>query len=157
MAPMADEELRLAAWQALAATHASVAEQLSARLEREVDLPLTWFLTLRRLAAADGERLRMSALADRTPLTKSGLSRLADRMEAAGLIERTACPSDRRGSFAVLTAAGQAAVKRALPVYTDAVLSSFGRLLSPEEARTLQTVLDRIAGAAGGDSPPPCA
>ena len=58
------------------------------------------------LADSDGEQMRMSDLADRVRLSRSGLTRLVDRLETQGLIKRATCPSDARGSFAVLTTAG---------------------------------------------------
>lgn len=146
---------RLAVWDQLATVHAAVAEALAARLEAEADLQLTEFLVLRRIAGAPDQRLRMSELAARTPLTKSGLTRLVDRLVDDGLLERRSCPSDRRGWFAVLTTAGAAALDRARKVHEDTVLHEFGDRLDESEGLALGAVLDRLLGAVP-DPPPPC-
>lgn len=83
-------------------------------------LPMTWFEVLLRLARSDGQ-LRMAELATQVRLSTSGLTRLIDRIEAAGLVERRHCTEDRRGSFAVLTPAGRDLLRETLPVHIDAI------------------------------------
>ena len=91
-------------------TYAGLASTTGPRLEADHGLSAQWFEVLLRLARTPGHRLRMSDLAAQTTLSASGLTRVVDRLEAAGLVTRAACPSDRRGSFAVLTGAGEARI-----------------------------------------------
>jgi DNA-binding MarR family transcriptional regulator len=84
------------------------------------DLPAAWMEVLLRLARSGGH-LRMTELAAQVRLSTSGLTRLIDRVEAAGLVERHACPTDRRGLEAVLTPAGEQVLREALPAHLDAI------------------------------------
>ena len=97
----------LTAWIALVEAHAAAVESVEADLVREAGLPLSWHEVLVRLSRTEEQSMRMQELAKAVLLSKSGLTRLADRMEAAGLIERTACDSDRRGTWAVITPKGR--------------------------------------------------
>ncbi|HYT24886.1 MAG TPA: MarR family transcriptional regulator [Actinomycetota bacterium] len=138
----------LAAWRALLEAHAAVTELLAGELEEERALPLGWYEVLLQLADAPGGRLRMQELAQSVLLSKSGLTRLIDRMERAGLVRRQRCPSDRRGSFAVLTQAGRTVFRRAAPVHLRGIEEHFARHLAPAEAEVLRTVLGRVREAA---------
>jgi DNA-binding MarR family transcriptional regulator len=102
----------------------------------------------------------MRELADAVLLSRSGLTRLVDRMEAAGLVCREAHASDRRGANAVLTAAGRAALRRAAPVHLRGIEAHFARHLSDAEVETLRAALGRVSGAqrggrTGGPADPP--
>ena len=78
-------------------------------------------------------KLRMSELADSMLLSRSGITRLVDRLEADGLLERTSCPTDRRGLHAVLTAKGRARLREARPTHLAGVRSLFlSRFSAPE-------------------------
>src|SRR6266508_3548010 len=103
---------RLAAWRALLEAHEAVTDLLERELEEERGLPLSKFEVLPRVAEAAGGRVRMLELAQSVLLSKSGLSRLVDRMEEAELVRRERCPSDRRGAYAVLTDQGRAVPRR---------------------------------------------
>ena len=94
--PRRPDPERLAVWRLLLETHAAVVDRLSRELEAESDLPLTWYDVLLQLSGAPGGRLRMRDLAEAVLLSRSGLTRLVDRMEAAGLVCREAHPSDGR-------------------------------------------------------------
>src|SRR5918995_5287622 len=83
----------------LTESYTALRTELDRDLARDADLPLLWFELLIRLARSPGHRLRMSDLAAQTSLTPSGLTRAIDRLEAAGLVERLPCPSDRRGGL----------------------------------------------------------
>jgi DNA-binding MarR family transcriptional regulator len=146
---------RLAAWAAFLRAHAAVKAKLERELLVERDLPLTWYEVLLHLNAF-GHELRMQELARSVLLSKSGLTRLVDRMEAAGLVARRACESDRRGLMVGITPAGDAALRRAAPVHLRGVTEHFTSHLSIEELRVLQTVMERVAEAAeDGAAPPP--
>ena len=92
----------------------------------------------------------MSDLADSVLLSRSGLSRLVDRMVGAGLIERARCPSDRRGAYAVLTPAGLTKLREAAPVHLRGVEEHFARHIDDDEARALADSLRKVLEAAGG-------
>jgi DNA-binding MarR family transcriptional regulator len=124
--------------------HAGFTGRLERELARECDLSGQWFDVLMRLVRTPGHRLRMSDLAAQTTLSASGLTRVVDRLEANGLVRREACPSDRRGAFAALTAAGEARITAALPVHVGQLEAVFGDLYSPAEVETLTDLLRRL-------------
>ena len=99
-----DEELR--AWQTFLRAHHVVTDTLDDELSREQDLPLGSYEVLLHLSEAPGHALRMSELADQVMLSRSGVSRLVDRLVSEGLVERHTCQSDGRGVYAGLTDAG---------------------------------------------------
>lgn len=146
--PDAPDEVRLTAWRALLVGHAVAVEAIERDLAAEGLVPLTEYDVLVALWEAPGQRLRLSELARRVVLSRSGLTRLVDRMEAAGHLCRAACPSDRRGAFAVLTPAGRAAQLAAWPVYARGIDARFGRHVSDEEAATLVAVMGRVGAGA---------
>jgi DNA-binding MarR family transcriptional regulator len=115
-----DDEV-LAAWRALLNAHAAVTTRVEAALAEAGLPPLTWYDALWPLYRAYRRRLRMGALAAEATLSRTGLTRLVDRLEREGLIRREAAPEDRRGFYVVLTAAGAALLRRMWPVY-EAVL-----------------------------------
>ncbi|HEY7281459.1 MAG TPA: MarR family transcriptional regulator [Actinomycetota bacterium] len=137
----------LVAWIALVEAHAAAVESVEADLVRETNLPLSWHEVLVRLSRTDEGSMRMQELAKAVLLSKSGLTRLADRMEAAGLIERTACDSDRRGTWAVITAAGRDALERATPPFLAAVDRHFSGHLSAEEIEAVASSLRKVTHA----------
>lgn len=139
---------QLAAWRAFLEAHAHTTEILSRELKAEEDLPLSWYDVLVHLNEADDHQLRMQELADRILLSKSGLTRLIDRMEREGLVLRSACPSDRRGTYAELTPHGLETLRRSAPTHLRGVRDHFASLLTEEEAEVLESALDRIAAAA---------
>jgi len=148
----------MAAWRSFMEAHARVLTQLSRELKDEESLPLTWYDVLVQLSEADDRRLRMQELADRVLLSQSGLTRLVDRMERAGLVERFRCADDGRGLFAQLTPEGLTVLRRTYPTHLRGVREWFADALSPEEADLLASALGRIArnarppvGSAGTD------
>jgi DNA-binding MarR family transcriptional regulator len=140
---------RITAFGMLLEGHAAVVAAVSRDLEEQAGMPVTWFEVLIRLARSPGQRLRMSELAGQVALSSSGLTRLADRVEAAGFLQREACPSDRRGSFAVLTDAGRAALDRALPAHLASVERHLAAPLGPDGMATLESLLRRLRDSAG--------
>jgi MarR family transcriptional regulator, 2-MHQ and catechol-resistance regulon repressor len=117
---------------------------LDRRLERDTDLPLQWFELLLRLARSPGRHLRMSDLAAQTSLTPSGLTRAIDRLEAAGLVKRAPCPSDKRGSYAALTPDGLARVTAAVGPHLDHVEEHLTSVLTAEEQAQLADLLRKV-------------
>src|SRR5207248_10577317 len=107
----------LRAWSAFLNAQASLLRRLEAELVESEDMPLAEFDVLIQLGMAPDRRLRMTELSERVRLSRSGLTRLVDRLVKAGLVKRTRCASDRRGTFAALTAAGGVRLQRAEPVH----------------------------------------
>jgi DNA-binding MarR family transcriptional regulator len=146
--PARPDPAHLAAWRLLLEAHAQVTELLEHELVAERGLPLSRYDVLLNLAEAPGGRLRMQELSASVLLSKSGLSRLVDRMVEAGLVRRERCQDDRRGWFAVLTDRGRSALRRAAPVHLRGIQEHFVRHLEPEEVQVLGTALARVVAAA---------
>ena len=141
----------VAAWRALLTAHAELTERLDAALRDAGVIPLRWYDALFALYESPGRRLRLVDLAQAALLSRSGLSRLVDRLETAGLLAREPCRDDARGAFAVLTPAGLQALRRCWRVYGTEIDRRVGRRLSPAEARTLRSLLARLLEA--GEAP----
>jgi DNA-binding MarR family transcriptional regulator len=109
--------------------------------------PLEWYDVLLALEEAPGHRLRLSELADAALLSRSGMTRLADRLEAAGLLRREVCPNDRRGAFAALTSKGLDLLHASWPVFSGSVRDRFESYLTEEETAVLIRAFDRILEA----------
>jgi DNA-binding MarR family transcriptional regulator len=137
-------------WVALMQAQGSLSARLSDRLEREAGIPLPVHEVLVRLAFAPDGVMRMQELADSTMLSKSGLTRLCDRMEAAGYIKRQTCASDRRGVHAVLTAAGRRKFERSSPVFLAAAEEMLASALGAREREALTVALQKVVGANDG-------
>ena len=134
----------LTAWRTFLRAHATVVRRLEAELVAEHDLPLASYDVLVQLSEATDRRLRMTELADRVLLSRSGLTRLADRLERDGLIERKACPSDARGTLAVLTPAGLARLRAAWPTHRRGVAEHVTGRLSAAELVQLSELLGKL-------------
>jgi DNA-binding MarR family transcriptional regulator len=124
--------------------HACLTKALDADLEAQHGMPLSSFEVLVRLADADGERMRMCDLADSIVLSRSGLTRLVDRLERDGLIVRESCPSDARGAFARLTPRGREVLGEARATHIAGVRELFLDRLSEPELAALADVWDRL-------------
>jgi len=142
-------------WLAFMQGQAVLAAGISDRLEAEAGIPLAWHEVLLHLAAAPDGRLRMQELADSMWLSKSGLTRLCDRIEEAGYLTRASCPTDRRGTFAVITQEGRAKATEATPVFERASDELFLQHLSPREQTALSSAMQKViaAGTAAGKTP----
>ena len=136
--------VELSAWRAFLRSHATVVRRLEAELVSEHDLPLASYDVLVQLSEADGRALRMTELADRVLLSRSGLTRLADRLEKEGLLRREACPSDARGTLAVLTDAGLGRLRAAWPTHVRGVRQHVTSRLSARELEQLASILGKL-------------
>lgn len=134
-------------WRDFLRAHAAVTRALEDELADEKVFPLTWYDVLVQLVEAPGRRLRMTELADRVLLSRSGLTRLVDRLVKAGLVERQPCPDDARGTYTVLTAAGFARLRDAAPIHLRGVREHMTSLIRPDELAVVGAVLRRIANA----------
>jgi DNA-binding MarR family transcriptional regulator len=131
-----DEE-ELAAWRGMLRAHAELVRELDAELAREHDMPLSSYEVLLYLNDADEGRMRMSELADSVLLSRSGLTRLVDRLERQGLLRRERCESDARGLFAEITPEGRKVFAGARKTHLDGVRRLFLSRFSRDELRTL--------------------
>jgi DNA-binding MarR family transcriptional regulator len=117
--------------------------RLGAELEARCDLPLAWFEVLVRLSRSDGGRLTMGALAEQVTLTTGGVTRLVDRMEAAGYVARLPCPTDRRVAYAAITEGGREKLAEASVVHSANLRDTFAEF-SDRELTLLDRLLDRL-------------
>lgn len=134
----------MAAWRAFLTSYRRVIDALADELAATKGLPLTWYDVLVQLGDSATGSLRMSELAGAVVLSKSGVTRLIDRMETVGLVARHSCPSDRRGSYAALTDKGRSVLADAAPLHLAGVERHFASHLSPEEAEVLTRALTRM-------------
>jgi DNA-binding MarR family transcriptional regulator len=129
--------------------HASITRELSAKLVAEHGLTINDYEALLHLSRAPEGALRRVDLAERLVLTPSGVTRLLDGLERAGYVEKGACASDARVTYAVLTDQGRAKLERASRSHLADVRGLFEGRLSPEELATLTELLRRLAGGEG--------
>jgi DNA-binding MarR family transcriptional regulator len=130
-------EEELAAWRGLLRAHSELVRTLDAELAREHDMPLSTYEVLLYLNDSDGGRMRMSELADSVLLSRSGLTRLVDRLERDGLLRRERCESDARGLFAEITDEGRSVFAAARATHLDGVRRIFLDRFTQDELRTL--------------------
>ncbi len=140
------DERELGAWRGMLATHSRVIAALDDELEREHGLALGSYEVLLHLAEAPEHSLRMGALADRLLLSRSGLTRLVDRLAARGLVERHSCDSDRRGTYARLTDEGLRLFEEARPTHLRGVREHFLGRLADEDLDRLAQAWGRVIG-----------
>jgi DNA-binding MarR family transcriptional regulator len=137
-----DEEMR--AWRCLVDANNRLTAALDAELVAAHDLSLADYVVFVHLSAAPDHRLRMSELAELLHLSPSGLTRRLDRLCKAGLVARERCPSDRRGTFAVLTPSGYARLVEAAPTHVQGVRRHFVDALSRGQLRDIACSLDSV-------------
>ncbi len=135
----------LAVWRTLQRAQATIIRRIESELLERHGLQLASFDVLQQLAQATGQRLRMNDLADRVLLSRSGLTRLVDRLEREGLVERHACPSDARGLFAVLTDCGRGRLEEATPTYHRRIRTCFLDRLGADELRQVAATASKLA------------
>ena len=143
-APISARDARLAGWRAFLTAHSVVTKRLDDELQAETGLSLYEYSALLQLAEADGRRKRMSELADGILLTRSGVTRLVDRLERDGLVERSQCASDGRGSEAVLTEAGLARLRAASTVHLRGIDAYYLSRVPPEDQEAVGRVMADI-------------
>jgi DNA-binding MarR family transcriptional regulator len=151
--PVLDDR-ELAAWRGMLRTHALLVKRLDAELEAAHGLALSSYEVLLHLANVDQRQMRMCDIADSVLLSRSGLTRLVDRLERSGLVERVSCESDARGAFARLTPAGVETFKAAQQTHLDGVRRHFLSHFSPEELELLGDAWHRVTGVAPSDATP---
>jgi DNA-binding MarR family transcriptional regulator len=132
------------AWGALLQTHAALVPVLDKQLQRSCGLPLSWYDVLLELNAAPEQRLTMTELASRVVLSRTRVSRLADELAVAGLVERSPNPADGRSAFTALTALGRERFLEAAPHYLAAIEEHFAAGLTNAELTTLSAMLAKV-------------
>lgn len=150
MTKQPETPLFLQAWLEFLGAHGRVVPLVDRDLRSACGISLTWFDVLQQLSMAPEQRLRMQALADALLLSKSGLTRLIDRIEKDGLVSRRPVPGDRRSLHVTLTPAGKSLVKEARAAVRRSVELHFGGKLTDQELAVLRDALSRI-GKDGSD------
>jgi DNA-binding MarR family transcriptional regulator len=133
-----------------------VIRRLEADLEADGQLSLADLDVLIQLANVDGGRLRMSELADNVLLSRSGMTRRIDRLEASGLVQRHECAADRRGAFAGITDAGLERLERARPTHLRGIQEHFIDRFSADDLDTLRDALSKVIPADDRQSDKAC-
>ena len=146
------EGAALEAWRSYLQSHATILRMLDAELVSEHGITTRDYEVLLYLAQAPERRLPMSALAESTMLTRSGITRLVDGLVSGGFIERVSCPSDARVSYAQLTEAGLAKLRNAGCTHVRGIDRLFLEHFSAEETSQLASLLARLPGAQRGGS-----
>ena len=146
------DELELRAWRGLLRTHAMLVKRLDAELESAHGLPLTSYEVLLHLHKAEGCKMRMCDVAESVLLSRSGLTRLVDRLERDGFVERVSCADDARGAFARLTDAGRAKLEAASSTHLEGIRQHFLTHFEPSELALLAEAWERVTGIGGGPS-----
>jgi DNA-binding MarR family transcriptional regulator len=146
------EGTALEAWRSYLQSHATIVRMLDAELISEHGITTRDYEVLLYLAQADGQRLPMSALAESTMLTRSGITRLVDGLVAGGFIERVSCPKDARVSYAQLTDDGYAKLRDAGRTHVGSIHRLFLEHFDATETEQLAAMLGRLPGAQRGGS-----
>jgi DNA-binding MarR family transcriptional regulator len=144
-------EQHLGAWRAFLKAHAVVIDRIDHDLLAAERLPLSSYDVLIELYEAPEHRLRMHEVAERVVLSRSGLTRLVDRLEAEGLLTRDRSGTDRRGAYAVITDKGIAALRQTWPVYSRGIAEYFAQWVSDEEAESMEKAFERVSQARKGN------
>ncbi|OXM82888.1 MarR family winged helix-turn-helix transcriptional regulator [Paenibacillus rigui] len=137
-------EKELTAWRLFIKAHAKIIEFIERDLAAQKKVPLTTYDVLIALFEAPDRRLRFSELNRKVVLSKSGLTRMIDRLEREGLIQREKSEEDRRGAYAVLTDEGENQLRKAWPIYARGIKQYFAASLSDEEVEILTRSLGLI-------------
>jgi DNA-binding MarR family transcriptional regulator len=137
-------EREATAWMGLLRTRERLMQELDRELEHAHGVSLAEYDVLMHLEASPEHNLRMAELADAVLLTRSGLTRLVDRLEARGLVERRRCPSDARGLWATLTNVGAELLHEATTTHTDGIRRLFLAQLDSDDLDHLVTAWDKL-------------
>ena len=143
MASTIDEQ-HLAAWRALLNTHARITEAIERALVAAGLPQLAWYDVLWALQSSPGKTLRMGELAEAVTISRSGLTRLVDRIEAEGLLERRAAPTDRRAVEVAITPDGTKLLRRMWPVYERVLRETIEASLTRQDATAVAKALAKI-------------
>ena len=144
MTPVTDaDEALITTFGRVVEVYSGLGQQLGRSLEQECGIPHTWFEVLLRISRGDGGQISMGALAQQVALTSGGITRMLDRMIAAGLVQRVPCPTDRRVYFAALTEQGRAKLDEAAKVHAANLRQAFAGFTA-DDLTTFDDLLDRL-------------
>lgn len=146
--PLSARDPRLSPWRAFLSAHTLVTRRLDEELRAEHDLSLAEYDTLLTIAWSPDRRIRMRTLADSIYLSKSGVTRLIDRLVADGLVERSSCVSDARGAEAVLTDAGLARLRAASSTHLRGIDAHFLAMLDADDLSVIERSMSTVADSA---------
>ena len=147
--PLTARDPRLAPWRAFLLAHARVSRRLDEELRAEHDLSFAEYDALLTIAQAPGRRIRMGLLAEEVLLSKSGVTRLIDRLVNDGLVERSACLADARGAEAVLTERGLARLRAASRTHLRGISEHFLAVVETADLEPLERAMTTVARQAG--------
>ncbi len=142
------------AWRSFLVATNLLYDQLDRELQRDAGFPHGYYEILVRLSEAPGRRLRMSQLAERSQSSRSRISHAVARLEEAGWVRRESCPTDRRGSFAVMTDEGFAALEAAAPGHVEGVRRHVFDTLTDEQVVQLRTISEALVSHLTTEPPP---
>jgi DNA-binding MarR family transcriptional regulator len=137
----------LSAWVGLLRGHAALTRALNADLVTDHGLTLSDYEVLLRLSRAPERKMRRVDLAEQVLLTASGITRLLDGLQASGYVDKAACSSDARVTYAVLTDAGHEKLRSAAEVHVAGIHAMFAERYSDDEMATLAELLSRLDGS----------
>jgi len=152
--PLTAGDWRLGAWRSFLRTHNHLLRRLGQDLQANHKVGLASYDVLVQLAEAPGHRLRMSDLADAVLLSRSGLTRLVDRLQGEGLVERQPDPQDARGLYTVLTTQGLDALRDASGVHLAGIAELVVQRLTDSELRQLRELMDKLDPQPSEAEPP---
>jgi len=158
MSPLSESTFsdpKVRAFHACLVAHSRIGMQMEEFLSRANTLPLRDYDVLVTLEMAENGTLRMNELADRVVYSRSGLTRLVDRLSQEGLVRRERCGKDRRGIHCILTEKGRAAREQAGPFMLHAIHHVFGKHFSVKETESFYQLMQRIQAAASEPIPLP--
>ena len=140
------------AWRAVMTAFTRVNSILAREMQTETEVSLEWYSILLILTQSQDGEMRPSDLADQIGLSRSATTRLIDRLERSGLVERRVCGSDRRGTYVSLTPRGQEVFKKAGRVHLRGIDEHVGSHLTGDELAQLATLLGKLADRVGGEA-----
>ena len=136
------------AWARFGAAYSTITRELEQKMLQRHGLTLTAYDALLQLSHADGAAMRNIELANTVLLTRSGITRLVEGLEAQGLVTRCSCTEDRRGTKVCLTDEGRTRLAEASDTHVEGVRELFLGRLDPDERRVLDQLLARMPGGA---------
>jgi DNA-binding MarR family transcriptional regulator len=149
--PLNAQDPRIAPWRAFLLAHARISRRMDEELRTEHDLSFAEYDTLLTIARSPDRRIRMGLLADEVVLSKSGVTRLIDRLVSDGLVERSSCLVDGRGAEAVLTDRGLARLRAASRTHLRGIQEHFLDVLETDDLATIERCMTAVIRGVGPD------
>lgn len=146
---LSPQDDRLGPWRSFLQAHARLVRRLDTELRAAHGISLPEYEALLHLGRSPERRLRMTQLAGQVLLSKSGVTRLVDRLVADGLVERSTCPTDARGAEAVLTSLGLERLRSAAQTHLDGVDRYFVSAVDPDDLAAIDRAMDAISRRTG--------